>query len=133
MSNLIQRASARKSSGVCESCGAKLPRRSVTGRPRRYCSERCRKAEFRSRAFDKNDFPTQVSGGGQNPQKIHDNSMACEGQNRGRGFSESLPVNLLGSGYRWSGRRLDAELVRKILRAEVGGDLIWPPAPTGDA
>lgn len=35
--------------GICESCGTALPARAKTGRPRRYCSPRCRDEAWRRR------------------------------------------------------------------------------------
>ncbi len=57
----------------------------------------------------------QGSGGVTNPLFFPNKNNVLQGQKSG----SSTPFNVLG-GYRWPGAAVDRELLRKIVRAEIG-------------
>jgi hypothetical protein len=114
---MLLRDSPLKRKLVCSICGAGLQHERV-GRIRRYCSDRCRDGARRDREHRVSWMPaTQVTKTHETVEKPPVISVACKAGNRGRAFA----LDLLGHGYKWPGaERLDPELTRKIVRAELG-------------
>jgi hypothetical protein len=105
----------------CAACGRKVKRQS---RQQRYCSDRCRKFASRENAHSqinartalKNPAGYQDSGPVTNPPKTSNKNDSLQGRKSG----SSIPLNILG-GYRWPSVALERDLLRKIVRAEIGG------------
>jgi hypothetical protein len=114
----IPRGNSRRDAPVkCSACGRTVRRKS---RQQRYCSDRCRvyaQRENKARTAIKNPVVGQDSGSVTNPPK-----KSCENNSlQGAKSGSSTPLNVLG-GYRWLNPvSVDPDLVRKIIRAEIGG------------
>jgi hypothetical protein len=104
----------------CQACGRGVKRKS---RQQRFCSDRCRNYAHR------ND-PSQINGcttiknalGHPDGGRVTNPLLLCNKNNELRGpkSASSIPLNVLG-GYRWlNAVGLDRELLRKIVRAEIG-------------
>jgi hypothetical protein len=108
---------------ACEHCGRALPTqvRGRAGRVRRFCSSRCQKAAKREKTpFERAGYnlPWCPKIDAKSPSK----SNSCKAKN-GHPYPSglSVPIDLLGRGYRWPGTsKLDAETRAKIIRREVG-------------
>jgi hypothetical protein len=105
----------------CQACGRGVKRKS---RQQRFCSDRCRK-------YAERNAPYQISGRTalKNPSGYQDSGRVREpvffsnkvNGLQGRKSGSSIPLNVLG-GYRWPNAvGVDRGLLRKIIRAEVGG------------
>jgi hypothetical protein len=105
---------------TCEICGVRLERKR-TGRPARYCSDRCRDKAHEERNFSV--FATariRDKDIRRNSQKKPEISTACEGDFAGRGSVFSVPLHLIGhASFRFHGPRLDSTVVRTILKNEL--------------
>jgi hypothetical protein len=109
--------SSRKVAAPCRNCGREFFAGKRNGRRREFCSNACRQAGFRNAEFARR---YQVPDPLRNVENTAANAVACEGENRGRGF----PLDLLGHGFRWPGATaIDPELHRNILAVELGGPL----------
>jgi hypothetical protein len=107
---------------ICSACGRKVARKS---RQQRYCSDRCRvysqrenaRSQINARTAIKNPVVGHDSGSVTNPPK-----KLCENNGLQRAKSgSSIPLNVLG-GYRWpNSLSVERDLLRKIVRAEIGG------------
>jgi hypothetical protein len=107
---------------ICSACGRKVARKS---RQQRYCSDRCRvysqrenaRSQINARTAIKNPVVGHDSGSVTNPPK-----KLCENNGLQRAKSgSSIPLNVLG-GYRWPNAvGVERDLLRKIIRAEIGG------------
>ena len=109
--------SRRDAPVTCAACGRKVARKS---RQQRYWSDRCRdyaRRENKARTAIKNPIGYPGSADVTNCPKIpSENSSLQEGKP-----GSSIPINVLG-GYRWPGAvSIDRDLLRKIVRAEIGG------------
>lgn len=106
----------------CQACGRSVARKT---RQQRYCSDRCRvyahrqnaPSQINARTAIKNPIGYPGSADVTNCPKIpSENSSLQEGKP-----GSSIPINVLG-GYRWPGAvSIDRDLLRKIVRAEIGG------------
>ena len=105
----------------CQACGRSVKRKS---RQQRFCSDRCRNYAHR------ND-PSQINGcraiknasGYLDSGRVTNPLFLCNKNNglQGRKSGSSIPLNVLG-GYRWPNAvDVERDLLRKIIRAEVGG------------
>jgi endogenous inhibitor of DNA gyrase (YacG/DUF329 family) len=96
----------------CQACGRKVKRQS---RRQRFCSDRCRdwnKGQKRVRKSFLGGGTTEA------PKPLFLSSKNKELQ--GRKSGSSIPLNILG-GHRWpNAGGVDRELLRKIVRAEIG-------------
>jgi endogenous inhibitor of DNA gyrase (YacG/DUF329 family) len=108
----------------CQACGRGVKRKS---RQQRYCSDRCRVYAHRENAAGqtnartalKNPAGYQDSGPVTNPLFLSKQISGLQGRKSG----SSIPLNVLG-GYRWPDPpRIDRDLVRKIVRAEIGASV----------
>jgi hypothetical protein len=119
----IPRGNSRRDAPViCSACGRKVARKS---RQQRYCSDRCRvysqrenaRSQINARTAIKNPIVGQDSGSvTKPPKKSRENNSLQEAKS-----GSSTPFNILG-GYRWPNAvGVERDLVRKIIRAEVGG------------
>jgi hypothetical protein len=103
---------------TCQSCGTTFfIERKATGRPPKFCSRRCRNAEFRLKR-------TLCTGLDESAQKSVRHSSAY----KSRIGDRRSPVEVLGSGRRWS-NGIDRDLLRFVVDIEVGEPVIGPPAP----
>ncbi len=111
-----KRATNRFESLRCAACGRSVKRKS---RQQRYCSDRCRdfgRRENKARTAIKNSSGYQGSGQPTNPLFFSNKNNVLQGRKSG----SSIPFNVLG-GYRWpNAPAVDRELLRKIIRAEIG-------------
>ena len=105
----------------CQACGRGVKRKS---RQQRYCSDRCRvyahrenaAGQINGRAAIKNPAEYQDSGPVTDPLVLSNKYNGLQEQKSG----SSIPLNVLG-GYRWRNAvGVDRELLRKIVRAEIG-------------
>jgi hypothetical protein len=105
----------------CQACGRGVKRKS---RQQRYCSDRCRNYAHRN-------APSQINGrtaiknasGYLDSGRVTNPFFLCNKNNglQVRKSRSSIPLNVLG-GYRWSNAvDVERDLLRKIIRAEVGG------------
>ena len=96
----------------CQACGRGVKRKS---RQQRFCSDRCRdyaKGQKRTRKA----FLGEDTGAPPDPLFLSSKNKALQAQKSG----SSIPLNVLG-GYRWPNVvGADRELLRKIVRAEIG-------------
>jgi hypothetical protein len=101
---------------TCQACGRKVKRKS---RQQRYCSDRCREYAKAQGRVRKTFLGTDT---GVTPDPLFLT-------NKNNGLHEpktasSIPINVVG-GYRWpNAPTLGRELLRKVVRAEVGGTTI---------
>jgi hypothetical protein len=107
---------------TCLTCGARLERKR-TGRPARYCSDRCRDKAYEGRNFSVfaaariRDKAIR-----RNSQKKPETSIACEGVFADRGSVFSVPLDLIGhASFRFDSPILDSTVVRTILKTELPG------------
>jgi predicted nucleic acid-binding Zn ribbon protein len=107
---------------TCAACGRKVKRQS---RQQRYCSDRCRDfarrernaSQINARTAIKNPAGYQDSGQPTNPHFLSNRVNGLQERKTG----SSIPLNILG-GYRWpNAGGVERELLRKIVRAEIGG------------
>jgi hypothetical protein len=109
--------SRRDAPVICSACGRKVARKS---RQQRYCSDRCRdyaRRENKARTAIKNPVVGQDTGQPTNPHFLSNKNNGLQVAKSG----SSIPLNILG-GYRWSNSiGVDRDLLRKIIRAEIGG------------
>jgi hypothetical protein len=105
----------------CQACGRGVKRKS---RQQRYCSDRCRDfarrekdaSQLEARTAIKNAPGHQGSGQPTNPPFSLNKNNGLQGPKS----RSSMPLNLLG-GYRWSNAvDVERDLLRKIVRAEIG-------------
>ncbi len=105
----------------CAACGRKVKRQS---RQQRYCSDRCRKfasrenvaSQINARTAIKNPAGYQDSGLVRHPHFLSNKLNELPGRKSG----SSVPLNVLG-GYRWpNAGGIERELLRKIIRREIG-------------
>ena len=95
----------------CLTCGARLERKR-TGRPARYCSDRCRDKAYEGRNF---------KAVRRNSRKNLETSITCRGVFADRGSVFSVPLDLIGhAGFRFESPRFDPTVVRTILENELG-------------
>ena len=104
----------------CQACGRSVKRKS---RQQRFCSDRCRNyahrnaSQINGRTAIKNASGYIDSGAVTNPHFLSSKNNVLRGPKSG----SSIPLNVLG-GYRWSNAvDVERDLLRKIIRAEVGG------------
>ena len=106
---------------TCAACGRKVKRKS---RQQRYCSDRCRDfarrernaSQINARTAIKNPGDYQDSGQPTNPLFLSNELNELRKQKSG----SSIPLNVLG-GYQWpNADSIDRDLLRKIIRAEIG-------------
>jgi len=96
----------------CQACGRRVARKS---RQQRYCSDRCRDYEKGQRRVRKSFLSTDTRAS-PNPLFLSKKNNALQRAKSG----SSIPLNVLG-GHRWPGAVLiESELLRKVIRAEVG-------------
>src|SRR5262249_10143994 len=105
---------------TCKTCGARLVRKR-TGRPARYCSDRCRDKAYEGRNFSAfaaariRDKAIR-----RNSRKIFVTSEACEGDFAGRGSVFLVPLDLMGhASFKFDSPPLDADVVAAILKTEL--------------
>jgi hypothetical protein len=111
---------ARKVASPCRHCGREFFRGKRDGRRRLFCSNACRQAEFRNAEFGRR---YQVPDPLRNAENNRANSVACKGENQGRGSiisRDGWPTNLLGGSRHGTQGRLDSELRARIIEIEVG-------------
>jgi hypothetical protein len=104
----------------CQACGRGVKRKS---RQQRFCSDRCRNyahrnapSQINDRTAIKNASGYPDSGSVTNPHFLSSKNNELRGPNSGA----SIPLNVLG-GCRWlNAVDVDRELLRKIVRAEIG-------------
>jgi hypothetical protein len=100
----------------CKVCGQQVPRRRI-GRARKYCSDKCRDAARRGRnfrGFGSTRYPSEAI-----PRNVENSSFTsnhCKGENRGR-----APLNILGGSPWPDAVRIEPDLWRRIVLAEIGG------------
>jgi hypothetical protein len=126
MTSISTPSSAQRLSSphLCKHCRAIIPVGPF--KPRRFCSDACRKAAARAskRTNSEAEVP-EVGSTENNAPAVKSSKIDAEKHNkikaRVNGQNEpSIPLNLIG-GYRWPGvRPLDPDLVAKILSAELG-------------
>jgi endogenous inhibitor of DNA gyrase (YacG/DUF329 family) len=96
----------------CEACGRRVKRKS---RQQLYCSDRCREWSKGQRRVRKSflEGDTRAS---PHPLFLSNKNNELQGLKSG----SSIPLNILG-GYRWpNADAIDRDLLRKIVRAEIG-------------
>jgi hypothetical protein len=112
---------------TCSACGRKVRR---AAHQQLYCSGRCRqRAHWERRATAKiSALPTHHTGRLTNsPKNVNRNNSLQGEKSRPSPFAKA-PLNVLGGGWHWPDTpRLDRDLWQKILRAEIGGNLIAVP------
>ena len=107
---------------ICEQCGESLRQRKL-GRPKRFCSTRCRKAAHRESSYSAgiSSLAWVVPDPGRNGIKKLNKSGVYGTQKRGVSPQFIAPKDILGRGYRWPQTpRLDRKTWVKIVRAEIG-------------
>ena len=105
----------------CQACERSVKRKS---RQQRFCSDRCRNyahrnapSQINGRTAIKSASGYQDGGAVTNPHFLSSKNNELRGPKSGA----SIPLNVLG-GYRWSNAvDVERDLLRKIIRAEVGG------------
>src|SRR5215469_17828147 len=101
---------------TCQACGRRVARKS---RQQKFCSDRCRdfaRRENKARTAIKNSDLGQDTRQPTNPSKISKENSWLRTAKSG----SSVPLNVLG-GYRWANSiAVERELLRKIVRAEIG-------------
>ena len=111
-----QGATNRFEAIACGACGRRVARKS---RQQRYCSDRCRdfaRRENKARLAIKNAAGYQDSGQPTNPFFLSSKNNGLQGAKS----RSSIPFNVLG-GYRWpSSITVERDLLRKIIKAEIG-------------
>ena len=96
----------------CQACGRRVARKS---RQHRYCSDRCREYEKGQRRVRKSFLSTDTRAS-PNPLFLSNKNNELRGPKSG----SSIPLNVLG-GYRWSNAiPVDRDVLRKVVRAELG-------------
>jgi hypothetical protein len=114
---------------TCQACGRRTARKS---RQQRYCSDRCRKfaaRELETRTAVKSPSGYQDSGPVREPIIFPSKNKAVQKAKSG----SSIPLNVLG-GYRWpNADAIDRDLLRKIVRAEIGAWVREKTAGIGSA
>jgi predicted DNA-binding WGR domain protein len=106
----------------CQACGRSVKRKS---RQQRYCSDRCRKFASRENAASQINARTALKNraGYQDSRPVREPILLSNKNNslqRAKSRSNA-PFNILG-GYRWPNAVcVDRGLLRKIIKAEVGG------------
>jgi endogenous inhibitor of DNA gyrase (YacG/DUF329 family) len=96
----------------CAACGRKVARKS---RQQRFCSDRCREWDKGQRRVRKSFLGTDTRAA-LDPLFLSNKVNGVQRQNS----ESSIPLNILG-GYRWpNADAIDRELLRKIVRAEIG-------------
>jgi hypothetical protein len=96
----------------CQACGRRVARKS---RQQRYCSDRCRDYEKGQRRVRKSFLSTDTRAS-PNPLFLLNQNNSLQGAKSG----SSIPLNVLG-GYRWpSAIPVDRNVLRKVVRAELG-------------
>jgi hypothetical protein len=107
---------------TCLTCRSRFERKR-TGRPARYCSDRCRDKAYEGRNFSV--FATariRDKAIRRNSQKKPETSMACKGDFAGRGPVFLVPLDLIGhASFRFDSSRLDPTVVGVILKKELPG------------
>jgi endogenous inhibitor of DNA gyrase (YacG/DUF329 family) len=107
---------------TCAACGRKVKRKS---RQQRFCSDRCRDFARRERNASQINARTAIK----NPAEYQHSDQPTNSlflsnkvnELQGQKFGSSIPLNILG-GYRWpNASGIERELLRKIVRAEIGG------------
>jgi hypothetical protein len=105
----------------CQTCGRSVKRQA---HHQRYCSDRCRvyaqrektRSQINARTAIKNPAEYQHSGAVTGDVFLSNKVNELQGQKSG----SSTPRNILG-GYRWpNAPEVDRDLLRKIVRLEVG-------------
>ena len=89
----------------CPVCNLPISIKS-TGRPAKFCSDRCRqesfrltgRPEFRDRFHDSSVTPDTGSALPRNPKKSSANSINCEGSLADRGSAINAPIVVIGLG-----------------------------------
>jgi endogenous inhibitor of DNA gyrase (YacG/DUF329 family) len=101
---------------TCAACGRRVTRKA---RQQLYCSDRCRQyalRENKARTAIKNASGYQDRGPVTNPHFLSNKNNELQGPKSG----SSIPLNVLG-GHRWSNAiPVDRDLLRKVVRAELG-------------
>jgi len=102
---------------TCQACSRRAARKS---RQQKFCSDRCRKfaaRELEARTVVKNPSGYQDSGPVREPIIFPSKNNVLQAPKSG----SSIPRNVLG-GYRWTNStKVERELLRKIVHAEIGG------------
>ena len=108
---------------TCKNCGRALPRR-MYGRPRQFCSDRCRIASFRGKGAPTAGIPLRATPLPDTKRNVSKNSCvstACKPKNRHPRSQFSVPLNILGHGCRWANSaRPDRRTWENIIRCEIG-------------
>jgi adenine-specific DNA methylase len=101
---------------TCQACGRRVARKS---RQQKFCSDRCRdyaRRENNARGAIKNSVLGQDTGQPTNPPKSASKNNSLQAAKT----ASSIPLNVLG-GYRWANSTtVEREVLRKIVRAEIG-------------
>ena len=96
----------------CQAFGRRVARKS---RQQRYCSDRCRDYEKGQRRVRKSFLSTDTRAS-PNPLFLLNQNNGLQGAKSG----SSIPLNILG-GHRWSNAiPVDSDVLRKVVRAELG-------------
>ena len=96
----------------CQACGRRVARKS---RQQRYCSDRCRDYEKGQRRVRKSFLSTDTRAS-PNPLFLLNRNNGLQARKTG----SSIPLNVLG-GHRWSDAvPVDSDVLRKVVRAELG-------------
>jgi endogenous inhibitor of DNA gyrase (YacG/DUF329 family) len=111
--NAVGNANVNRFEAVsCAACGRKVKRKS---RQQRFCSDRCRDWNKGQRRVRKSFLGTDTRASPQPPFLPNKVNVL-----RARHTGSSVPLNLLG-GHRWPNAvNIDRDLLRKIVRAEIG-------------
>jgi hypothetical protein len=117
-----RRNSHRDAPVRCAACGRTARRKS---RQQKFCSDRCRQFALRenrarhlnARGALKNPSGYQDGGRVTQPNFFTNKNNGLQGAKSG----SSIPLNVLG-GYRWPNAvGVERDVLRKIIRAEIGG------------
>ncbi len=107
---------------ICAACGRRVSRKA---RQQRYCSDRCREYEKGQRRVRKSFLGTDTRAS-PNPPFLSNKNKELQAAKSGA----SIPLNVLG-GHRWpKATPVEPELLRKIVRTELGWSSAHP-RPTG--
>jgi endogenous inhibitor of DNA gyrase (YacG/DUF329 family) len=113
---MSNRSTNRFEAVSCQACGRRVARKS---RQQRFCSDRCRKfaaRELEARTAIKIPSGHQDSGPVRQPINFANKNNVLQRAKTG----SSIPLNVVG-GYQWpNSTPIDRELLRKIVRTEVG-------------
>jgi len=109
----IELPHCRKDAPVtCAACGRRVARKA---RQQRYCSDRCRDYQKGQRRVRKSFLSTDTRASPNPPFLANKNNELQRPK-----WGSSIPLNVLG-GYRWPNAvPVDRDVLRKVVRAELG-------------